>query len=131
MTTLTLAGIPLPDLHWVDEFDWTPVAQAQARTESGLLVIEETALTAGRPITLQGAEDYAWATRAQVKTLYALQQSANASAMTLTVPDGRSFSVVWLRDGNTPPMTARPVMGPLAAPDDTDNYSLTLRLLTV
>jgi hypothetical protein len=60
----------LPDaLNWVDEFDWSPVEQAKSYTTTGALLIEEGVKQAGRPITLQGAEDSTWCTRALVKQL--------------------------------------------------------------
>lgn len=130
MAALTLATLVLPDLHWQDEFDWTPVVQSLSRTESGVLVREESALVAGRPITLVGTAEYGWALRTLITALYALQQSANAAPMTLLLPDESSYQVIWSREGNTPPMTARPVAGPLSQPADSDFYELTLRLVT-
>jgi hypothetical protein len=128
---LTLASIALPDLAWEDEFDWTPVAQGTTRTEDGTLIIEESALLKGQPITLVGSDSEAWARRSSVVSLLALQQSASASPMTLTLPDARTFTVVWRRDGNTPPMTARPIRAGIHDPNDAEWYSVTLRLLTV
>ena len=130
MALLTLAGNVLPDLFWEDEFDWSSVVQSLSRTEAGVLVREESAVVAGRPITLVGSAEYGWALRALIKTLHTLQQTANAAPMTLLVPDGRTFTVVWRREGNGAPMSARPVLGPLANPADTDYYELTLRLVT-
>lgn len=127
----TLASIPLPDLHWVDEFDHTSVVQALSRTESGLLIREESAIVAGRPITLEGRDDYGWASRSTVLALYALQQAANAAPMPLLLADGRSFNVAWRREGNAAPMSAQPIIGPVANPAADEAYSLTLRLVTV
>ena len=128
---ITLNSLTLPDLHWEDEFDFAPVVQGLSRTEAGVLVREESPLVAGRPVTLVGGDNYAWARRELVLSLAALQSTANAAPMTLTLADARSFAVVWRRDGNTPAMSARPVQGPLSELEATDYYSLSLRLVTV
>ena len=62
--------VALPDaLSWVDEFAWSSVEQTQTYTSTGALLIEEGVKQAGRPITLEGAEDRTWCTRALVKQL--------------------------------------------------------------
>lgn len=130
--SITLDAIGLPDdLSWSDEFDWTPVVQSQSRTEGGALVLEQSERVAGRPITLEGSETAAWSTRGVVKQLYATQQDASGDEMTLTI-NGIAYQVKWLRDGGTPPMTARPAVRPgVSAPDDDEPYYFTLRFITV
>lgn len=121
-----LAGVPLPDnLYWSDEFDWNPVGQVRTYTLTGALIVEETTMQAGRPITLEGA----WITRQSVQALIALQATA-ATAMTLTLDDGRSFSVLFRREGATAPIEASPLF-PQApgAYTPATLYTLTLRLL--
>ena len=88
------------DLEWADEFNWSPRDEGVDYSITGTLVLEPSALRlAGRPITLQSANDRAWITRA---TLEALQATlAGTSAMTLTLWDAREFSVGW-RYGETP-----------------------------
>lgn len=62
--------VALPDaLNWVDEFDWSPVEQTKTYTTTGALLIEEGVKQSGRPITLEGAEDRTWCTRALVLQL--------------------------------------------------------------
>lgn len=128
---ITLNALVLPDLAWDDEFAWAPVTQVQTRCESGVLILEEAELVAGRPITLKGGADYGWAPRSLVLALHALQQTAAASPMTLTLNDARTFAVVWRRDGSPSAIDAAPVVGPLADPEAGDLYTLTLRLMTV
>lgn len=66
-TTLTL-----PDaLSWVDEYSWSPVEQTKTYTTTGALLLEEGIKQSGRPISLEGAEDRAWCTRALVDQLRA------------------------------------------------------------
>jgi len=121
--------IELPDdLHWVDEFDWSPVAQSAEYTLGGCLVIEESAKLAGRPITLGGAhDDMGWVTR---ETVLALQGRRNipGRTFTLTLKDARTFTVVF-RQSDTP-ITAVPVL----AWNQTESghwYSLALRFMEV
>lgn len=62
--------VALPDaLSWVDEFAWSSVEQTKTYTSTGALLIEEGVKQAGRPITLEGAEDRTWCTRSLVKQL--------------------------------------------------------------
>lgn len=121
--SVTLAGIDLPpDILWTDEFDHDAIAQAQTRTLGGALVVEETALTAGRRITLGGAS--IWVTRATVKALRALSEQAD-TVHTLNLR-GQTFSVIFER----PAIEAQAVIE-LADATDTDRYEITLHLLTV
>jgi hypothetical protein len=48
-TTVTLSS----DLYWEDEFNWSPVAQSVERSITGALLIQASALQAGREITLR------------------------------------------------------------------------------
>jgi hypothetical protein len=81
MPTLTNGAttITLPDhLEWIDEFSFDAVAQRAVRGVTGALHIDEVALTAGRPITLQGADDR-WVERAAIETLHAWAQTPVAA----------------------------------------------------
>lgn len=121
-----LASVPLPDnIYWSDEFDWNPVGQVRTYTLTGALVVEETLMQAGRPITLEGA----WITRQSVQDLVTLQGAA-ATAMTLTLDDGRTFNVLFRREGDTPPVEASPLFpGSPSAYTPATLYTLTLRLM--
>lgn len=56
------------DLHWVNEFDWAPVEQAQQRSITGALLVSTAARIAGRPITLAPTDEgSAWTTRAALE----------------------------------------------------------------
>jgi hypothetical protein len=64
------AVLVLPDdLLWADEHAWTPAVAAVSYLLTGALLVESAARQAGRPITLVGAADMAWVTRATVDTL--------------------------------------------------------------
>ena len=69
-----------------------------------------------------------WVSRLTVKNLFALSKAANKT-MTLTLPDSRQFTVIFDRS-NGAPVEAQQVL-PFAYPEDSDQYLLTLRLLTV
>ncbi len=118
-----LDGVTLPDnLHWPDEFTWSPVGQTTERTLSGAMVVEEAARQGGRPITLRGA----WIDRTTVDALRSLEQQVGTN-MTLTLPDGRTFTVLFRRDSSAG-VEAEPLF-PRAAPDTETLYALTLRLM--
>lgn len=126
--TLSTTGAPfvLPQgLRWTDEFAWTAVAQSTEYGLTGALLIQESTRASGRPLTLTGGKQWAWITRADLDTLRALLESAGAR--TLTLHDGRRFSVIPSRDGDGP-LTASPVpivrdSGP-ADPTGTTKYVL-------
>ena len=121
--------ITLPDdLLWINEFDWNPVAQTTEWSLTGALLIQEEQLIHGRPIVLSGNGEAGCVSRLTVKNLFALSKEANKS-MTLTLPDRRQFSVIFNRS-NGAPVEAQQIL-PFAYPEDSDQYLLTPRLLTV
>lgn len=121
----TLDGLALPDLIWVDEFDHRPVAQSTARAVNGALLVETAAMPAGRPITLQGGDNYAITTYSVVQALQQLA-AVPGKVMTLQLADGRSFSVLFADQ----PLQARPKLLK-RSPAPSDPYTLTLKFLTV
>ncbi len=126
---MILDTITLPDdLLWINEFEWNPVEQTTERSLTGALLIQEGQFNYGRPIVLSGNGEAGWVSRLTVKNLFALSKAAN-KIMTLTLPDSRQFSVIFDRS-NGAPVEAQQVL-PFAYPEDSDQYLLTLRLLTV
>ena len=123
-----VTAISLPaDLQWTDEFEWHPVAQTTERSLTGALLVQEAALTYGRPITLQGGDTGGWVARSTVIALKALADDADL-IMTLDY-HGTEYSVIWDRSGN--PISASELFR-LANPGPEQQYNnLTLRLLTV
>jgi hypothetical protein len=72
MITLSDGTTPLElpgDFEWADEYTWQPVVQDSGYTLTGALVVETATKLAGRPITLVGADDRAWITRADLDQL--------------------------------------------------------------
>lgn len=122
MITLTIAAtvLELPrDLVWADEFDYSPVGQQIEPTLTGALVIQEGVLQAGRPITLEGGDNFAWIRRADLVVLRNTTLAAGTT-MTLTLHDGRSFPVIWSRGDS--PISAQPIY-PTPIPDAQTYYN--------
>ncbi|MBO9484675.1 hypothetical protein [Salinisphaera sp. G21_0] len=126
---MQLDTITLPDdLLWINEFEWNLVEQTTERSLTGALLVQEGQLTHGRPIVLSGNGQAGWVSRLTVKNLFTLSKAVSKT-MTLKLPDNRQFSVIFDRS-NGAPIEAQQLM-PFAYPDDSNQYLLTLRLLTV
>jgi hypothetical protein len=79
---------------------------------TGALLIQSATRQAGRPITLVGAADMAWVTRATVEQLRAWASppvGTTAGRFALTFADERSFTVAF-RHAETP-IESEPVLG--------------------
>ncbi len=123
LDTMTLPGNPL----WVNEFDWTPVAQSTDRSLTGSLIVSESLMTYGRSIVLGDGEN-SLLTLADLKTLFALSELPKKK-MLLTLPGGRAFTVIFDRSEGSP-IEAQQVI-PLSEPSEDHFYAVVIRLLTV
>lgn len=95
MAVITLGGVTLPaDLAWPDRYAWQPVVVQTEYSLTGALIVESAEKLAGRPITLQGANNRAWATRATVDAIRTLQAVVGAD-YTLSI-EGQSYTVMIL-----------------------------------
>ena len=103
LATTTLAGhVRLPrNLHWSDEFDWSPTRQ-ESKTVPGaggvpITVTRDTPVATARPMTLIGGGRWSRVTRA---TLQALTAALNAPDYRghLTTPSGDHYTVAPARD---------------------------------
>lgn len=125
-------AVLLPDdLLWTDEHTWSPAVASTSYLITGALLIQSALRQAGRPITLMGAPDMAWVTRATVEQLRAwaaIPVSAASGRFALTFADGRAFTVAF-RHGDTP-IESEPVLG-IPARSSGDFYRLTLRFLEI
>ena len=125
-------ALPLPDdLLWSDEHAWSPAVASTSYLITGALLIQSATRQAGRPITLVGAPDMAWVTRATVELLRAWAAIPIGTAtghFALTFADGRSFTVAFRHTETA--IEAEPVLG-IPARADTDFYRLTLRFLEI
>lgn len=126
-TTLTCNGVTatLPtDLHWSDEYDWSPVEQSRTYTTTGALIIDTGTRQAGRPITLAGSDDAAWMPRSLCDTLRAW--AALAAPVLVLTYRGATYDVAF--DHEKTPFEARPVFQ-FSDPAADDWYVATLRLI--
>lgn len=131
-----LGGVALPDdLEWVDEYDWSPVAQQVEISLAGALLVEESAQLTGRPITLRSGQEggnyWALATRATVEALRALVDTprTQSTPLALELPDGRTTTVLF-RGSGAERFSARPWKH-IVPQQATDLYLIELRLLAV
>lgn len=138
MSRLVLAGIELPaDLQWTDEFTAWRVGQQVRTSLTGARIVQESALQAGRPITLQtqrdGAAYVAPVTLAVLRALQDSESQPRVAPLTLILPahngGDRTFSVAWRRTDGAG-LEAEPIRFAVPALDG-DYFSITLRLMTV
>ena len=126
------AGVALPlpdDLLWSDEHAWSPAVATTSYLITGALLIQSATRQAGRPITLVGAPDMAWVTRATVAALHewaALPLTLDDGRFELRLHDDRLFEVAFRHADLC--VEAEPVLG-FPARSDADRYRLTLRFL--
>lgn len=114
------------DMQWVDEFDWSKVAQtAPVYTLTGAQDIQQGIKKAGRPITLSG--EWVWHQRGDLQTLRDWTDTPELT-MTLTHYDGRQFSVMWRLHEKA--MSVKPVI--YQTPEtDGDPYTAALNFIEV
>jgi hypothetical protein len=124
----TLAGILNPeDVWWEDEFDWQAIEQAHEYSLTGALIIDQAERQAGRRITLVSNANGGWVPRGTVRALHTQRATPNTTPLTLTLADGRIFSV--LHD-TTREVEATPNR-PAADMTDATHYRITLPLIEV
>ena len=134
-----LAGIELPaDLNWTDEFTAWRVGQVVRTSLTGALIVQEAAMQAGRPVTLESTEEgtgryVAPVTLDVLNALRAKEELPGAPPMTLVMPASgggtRSMQVRWRRtDG--PAIEARPIRFQVPV-EPQDFFLITLRLIQV
>lgn len=122
---IQLAHVLLPaGLLWTDEFGWQPVAQAVDRALDGSRVSFSSALTGGRPITLESGS---WLKYSDVQ---ALQELASQPGATYALELRGVTYQVEFRHAEPPAFAAAPLF-PLAFPAPDDRYTATLKLSTV
>ena len=117
------------DLLWTDEHSWSPTVASTSYLITGALLVQTATRQAGRHITLVGAPDMAWVTRATVEQLRqwtGLTLTETSGRFLLTFSDSRAFTVAF-RHSDTA-LEAEPVLG-IPARADSDFYRLTLRFL--
>lgn len=91
--------LSLPDLVWIDEYQWSTIVQSVERGLTGSLIVHQGTKLGGRKVTLEGGETWAWVKRLELTTLKTFLESAT-SVLTLTLIDDSTISVLPDRDGD-------------------------------
>lgn len=92
MTTCRIDIIELDDeAYWADEHSWSPRREQVEPSVLGSLLVDESRVTDGRPITLSNV----CVDLATLQALRALADTEDGGPHTLTLPDGRTYSVEW------------------------------------
>lgn len=124
--------LALPDdLLWTDEHSWSPAVASVSYLLTGALFVQSALRQGGRPITLVGAVDMAWVSRALVGALQAwaaVPLATSTGRFELTLADARVFTVAF-RHFETA-IEAEPVTG-FPARAESDFYRLSLRLMEI
>ena len=118
MITLGTAELP-DDLAWIDRYGWQSMQVSVEYSLTGAAIIQMSEKLAGRPITLQGADDRAWATREMADTLKAMQATGDEYALSVR---GESYTVI------IESVDAAPLWD---CADDSDPVALTVKLITL
>lgn len=127
MASHFLNGIALPaGMLWVDEFSWAAAQRSVERSITGAQIIDVALKVAGRPITLQGAQDQGWIRRATLLAVRALADTPDGQ-YPLTLATGEQFTVMFAPEEA---IEAQPISRP-ELPANTNPYVATLRLMTV
>lgn len=121
-------ALDLPaDLLWSDEFTWQPIEQSVDWTITGAVVVQTAERLAGRPITLQGGERFAWIDRATLDQLLAWA-AVPGREMTLNIR-GTQRTVIFRH--NEPPVIEASMLLYHSEPDAATPYTCTIRLMEV
>lgn len=114
------------DFEFPDEFNWRDIQQTKSFSVTGALMVEIGVKQTGREITLQGSDQHAWMTRAQLATLQSMLVNPGTN-MTL-VFRGITYTVRF--DCERGALEARPVAD-FDAPLSTDFSVVTLRFYEI
>lgn len=128
MINVTVNNIELPsETYWTDEFKWTARVQSTERSISGGLIVQTMpGARNGRPMTLKCI----WMDRNTLALLEAWRDGADQSARTVSLPDGRTFSVI-LNHGDDGPLAVTPIIDRVDYSEGTSLFNVEIRLLIV
>lgn len=121
---MTLDEIDITNLVWINQFQYSPIAQTADRSLTGGMIIQEGEKKYGQSIILSES----WLTKSVIEALKVKEAIGNLT-MLLTLDDGTEHSVVFDRT-TTAGVYAKPVFNH-TNPDDNWQYTATIRLLTV
>lgn len=121
---ITLDNISLPNMVWIDEYDWSHIQEAVGYSVSGALVINTGSRIKGRPITLGG--EHAWLPRGVINNLIALAEQNKTMSLSIGT---QSYQVRFCYDK---PIEAKPLVETTPDTESDDAlYQVTLRLREV
>ncbi|MCC6560187.1 MAG: hypothetical protein IT478_02415 [Xanthomonadales bacterium] len=129
MATLTLGATTVTlsdDFEFPEEFDWSLIQIKKTYSVTGALIIQTGTKQVGRSITLQGDDQHAWVSRADLATLRTLANTAGA-LLTLVF---RTVTYSVMFDHEAGAIDAQPVAD-FDVPDPADWYVVTLRFFVV
>lgn len=122
-----LGGVELSNLAWVDQFQWSPVAQTVKVTLGGRPIVFSVPLVKGQPITLQAEESYGWLTKDMVDSLVSM---ASASGAVYSLEFGATVTDVVFRHEDPPALEIQPLIARETYTSD-DYFIGKIKLLTV
>lgn len=130
--------VALPDNGvWVDRHDWQQVVGQESRSADGILYVETSVRSAGRPVTLSfdtwaqlndSNKITGYLTKSQRDALVALYNAAPPANMTLSY-HGESYTVRWRRGEGD--LALRPILSLSGIEPSSIWYRGVLRLITV
>jgi hypothetical protein len=127
---ITLDNINLPaDMVFDAEFDWSPVRAKVDVTLAGTLVVQRSKQSKGRPLVLRSTDETAWLRRSQLDALVAKRDDLTINSMTLTLADGRSYSVLF--DTSDAKCIETTPLQPGKLADSTDYFIASLKFIEV
>jgi hypothetical protein len=124
----TLDGIDLSGLVWTDEFDWSGVVTEAAPAINGNLIVQQAALSGGRPVTLQGDAEQGWLLRS---ALLSLQSKAAVADASYTLAYNGANYTVRFRHEDGQVIAATPIVGRENAAAGDYYHNITLKLITL
>jgi hypothetical protein len=118
------------DLHWSDEFDWSPIIQSTTHSLGGRPFVNRRTSEGLRPLSLID-DDGAWMSRSDIIDLYDnwLIKGTVDAPLTLTLHDAREFSVIWNYESGA--LDAAPALPGLSDPVSTSEYAVGFRFLII
>ena len=128
MATPSINGIDLPEKTtvWMNEFDGSLIAQSVEADINGTPVIEYISAPKGYQNMVLSC---GWIQKSVLDLLKASRDAGTQAEMTLVLPDGREFSVVWNHvDGS--PIEAQPVQE-LTEYEATDYFGTVLNVIRI
>lgn len=125
--TPTTTTVPLSDdFAFPDQYTWADLQTQKTYSVTGALIVQTGQKQTGRSITLEGSEQHAWVTRANLATLRTL--AATPGAVMTLVHRGVTYTVMF--DHEAGAINAVPVAD-FDTEEASDFFIVTLRFFEV